>query len=51
MPGKRCSNFAEIAPMKKPSTSAYSGAVTGDQVFLKIVTMARTKPPIAPPSM
>src|SRR5690606_20319548 len=42
---------AEIAPRKKPSTSAYSGAVTGAHVFLNTVTMARMKPPIRPPHM
>ena len=50
MPGYLSSNTAEIAPRKKPSTSAYSGAVTGDQVFLNTVTMARMKPPMAPPN-
>ena len=40
------SNIAEIAPRKKPSTSAYSGAVTGAHFFLKTVTIARMKPPI-----
>ncbi len=49
MPGKRCSNIAEIAPSARPSTTAYSGAVTGDHAFLKTVTSASTRPPINPP--
>src|SRR5690606_4099229 len=35
----------------KPSTSAYRGAVTGDHSFLKMVTSASMKPPMAPPHM
>src|SRR5690606_38478967 len=49
MPSYRWLNRAEIAPRKKPWTSAYSGAVTGAQVFLNAVTRASTRPPIAPP--
>src|SRR4029450_6036981 len=41
--------MAEIAPRKRPSSAAYSGVVTGAHSFLKIVTRATTKPPIAPP--
>src|SRR5690606_32090470 len=49
IPSYRWLYSAEIAPRKKPSTSAYSGAVTGDHSFLNAVTMAITNPPIAPP--
>ena len=49
MPGKRSSNIAETAPRNRPSSTAYSGPVTGAQVFLNTVTSAITKPPIAPP--
>src|SRR5690606_40132258 len=49
MPSYRWLYSAEIAPRKKPATSAYSGAVTGDHSFLNAVTMAITNPPIAPP--
>src|SRR5690606_38176092 len=38
-----------MPPRKKPSSSAYRGAVAGDHSFLNTVTMARTKPPIRPP--
>src|SRR5688572_12683996 len=41
--------MAEMAPRKKPSTSAYSGAVTGAQVGLNAVARPSTRPPIAPP--
>jgi hypothetical protein len=49
MPSYRWLYIAEIAPRKKPSTRAYMGAVTGDHAFLNTVTMAMTKPPMAPP--
>ncbi|CAM5618258.1 Porphobilinogen deaminase [Rhodanobacter lindaniclasticus] len=49
MPGYFISKIADNAPMKTPSTSAYSGAVTGAQVFLNTVTRASTRPPMAPP--
>ena len=41
--------MAEIAPRKNPWAIAYSGAVTGAQVFLKMVASAITKPDSAPP--
>ena len=34
--------------MTRPSSAAYSGAVIGDHSFLKHVTIAVMKPPIAP---
>src|SRR3546814_14654996 len=49
MPGYLASKTAEMPPRKRPSTSAYMGAVTGAHSFLKIVTIARMKPPIRPP--
>src|SRR3546814_13323773 len=49
MPGYFASKTAEMPPRKRPSTSAYMGAVTGAHSFLKIVTIARMKPPIRPP--
>src|SRR3546814_13775549 len=49
MPGYLASKTAEMPPRKRPSTSAYIGAVTGAHSFLKIVTIARMKPPIRPP--
>src|SRR5690606_33454236 len=35
--------------MASPSSTAYSGAVTGDHSFLNTVTSATTRPPIRPP--
>src|SRR3546814_19562559 len=49
MPGYFASKTAEMPPRKRPSTSAYMGAVTGAHSCLKIVTIARMKPPIRPP--
>src|SRR3546814_20032692 len=49
MPGYLASKTAEMPPRKRPSTSAYMGAVTGAHSFLRIVTIARMKPPIRPP--
>ncbi len=50
MPGKLASNMADTAPTNRPSSSAYSGAVTGAQVFLNTVTRATMKPPMPPTS-
>src|SRR3546814_17564589 len=49
MPGYLASKTAEMPPRKRPSTSAYMGAVTGAHSFLKIVTIARMNPPLRPP--
>ena len=49
MPGNLCSKKIEIPPRKRPSQMAYSGVVTGDQLFLKMVIRDKIKPAIAPP--
>src|SRR5712692_5653377 len=41
--------MAEKPPSTRPSRSAYKGAVSGAQFFLKMVTNAVTIPPIRPP--
>src|SRR5580700_1323298 len=41
--------MAEIPPRTNPSSRAYSGAVKGAQVFLKMVTKAVIRPPSRPP--
>src|SRR5260370_14266058 len=48
IPGYFVSNTADSPPKAKPSSAAYTGAVTGDHSFLKIVAIATTSPPIAP---
>ena len=48
MPGYRTSNTAEMLPSAKPSNREYAGAVTGAQVFLKMVIIAKINPPISP---
>src|SRR5450755_4076807 len=50
MPLYFSSNIAEMPPSSAPSASAYSGAVTPAHSFLKMVTIARMKPPM-PPTM
>src|SRR6266849_7679876 len=41
--------MAEKPPSTRPSRSAYKGAVSGAQFFLKMVTNAVTIPPLRPP--
>src|SRR5260370_33302776 len=48
IPGYFVSNTADSPPKAKASSAAYTGAVTGDHSFLKIVAIATTSPPIAP---
>src|SRR5271165_376451 len=50
-PGYVFSKMAEMPPSASPSRRAYIGAVNGDQVFLKMVTSATTKPPMIPPAI
>src|SRR5256885_5547065 len=42
MPGWRASTPADTTPMRKPSSSAYAGAVRGDQCFFHTVTHEST---------
>ena len=48
IPGYWASKIADIPPSNRPSSTAYIGAVTGAQDFLKVVTIAKTKPPRPP---
>src|SRR6266568_530443 len=48
MPGYLDSRSADSPPSASPSSAAYTGAVTGDHSFLKMVTMAAMNPPITP---
>ena len=50
IPGNWSSKIAEIAPKNNPWLNAYKGAVTGAQVFLKMVAKAKPNPKKAYPS-